>query len=103
MRVLIVDDDPTVADALKIIMEDAGYEAAVAPNAREGMELAGAQQFDLAITDIQLPDMSGLDMLIVLRDREPRLPVIVITSYAAPEVLGEAMSRGAFQVLSKPF
>jgi CheY-like chemotaxis protein len=103
IQVLIIEDDPSVADALKLIMEDSGYETVIAINARQGLEQAGLRRFDLTITDVQLPDKSGLDVLAVLRKKEPAIPVIVITAHFGPEVIAEAMARGACQVLPKPF
>jgi DNA-binding NtrC family response regulator len=103
MQVLIIEDDRTVADALKIIMEDDGFEAVVAMNAHQGIEQARLLRFDLTITDVQLPDMSGLDVLTILRKEDPIGPVIIITAHNTTEVITEAMARGAFHVLPKPF
>jgi DNA-binding NtrC family response regulator len=103
IQVLIIEDDRIVADALKIIMEDDGYEAVVAINARQGIEQSRLRRFDLTITDVQLPDKSGLDVLTVLRKKDPEAPIIIITAHTSTEVIGEAMARGAFQVLPKPF
>src|SRR5215213_8470535 len=103
MHVLIIEDDQGVADALKLIMEDDGFEAVVAINAEQGIEQARQRRFDLTISDVQLPDMSGLDVLATLRKKDTEHPFIIITSYLTPEVVAEAMARGAFQVLSKPF
>jgi DNA-binding NtrC family response regulator len=103
IQILIIEDDPSVADALKIILEDEGYETVLAINAHQGLEQARLRQFDLTITDVQLPDMSGLDVLTVLRKRDAQSPVIIITAHSTTEVITEAMARGAFQVLPKPF
>jgi DNA-binding NtrC family response regulator len=103
LQVLIIEDDLNVADALKIIMEDGGYEAVMATNARQGLEQACLRRFDLTITDVQLPDMSGLDVLTILRKKDAESPVIIMTAHHTTEVVTEAMARGAFQVLPKPF
>jgi DNA-binding NtrC family response regulator len=103
MRVLIIEDDRGVADALKLIMEDDGFETVVAINAQQGIEQSRLRRFDLTISDIQLPDMSGLDVLTTLRKKDAEPPFIIITAYLTPEVVTEAMARGAFHVLSKPF
>jgi len=102
-HVLIIEDDQGVADALKLIMEDDGYETVLAINAQQGIEQARLRRFDLTISDVQLPDMSGLDVLTILREKDTELPVVIITAYFTPEVVTEAMARGAFQVLAKPF
>jgi DNA-binding NtrC family response regulator len=103
IQVLIIDDDRSVAAALKTVMEDAGYEAVVAINAHRGIEQTRLRRFDLIISDVQLPDMSGLDVLTILRKEDRKTPVIIITAHITPEIITEAMARGAFQVLPKPF
>lgn len=103
IQVLIIDDDQSVADALRITMEDNGYEAVVAMNARQGIEEAGLRRFGLIITDVQLPDLSGLDVLQILRKKTPEIPFIIITAHNTQEVVTQAMARGAFKVLPKPF
>lgn len=101
-KVLIIDDEPSLADALKTILEDHGYETALAHTGGDGLEQSASQHFDLTITDYQLPDMSGLDVLAAMR-RRAACPVLIITAYANPELLAAATSRGALAVLPKPF
>jgi two-component system, NtrC family, response regulator AtoC len=102
-KVLIIDDEPSVADALKTILEDHGYEAALAPTGSDGLEQSASQRFHLTITDYQLPDMSGLDVLAAMRGRAVACPVIIITAYPSPELRAAAAERGALDVLPKPF
>jgi DNA-binding NtrC family response regulator len=102
-KVLIIDDEPSVADALKTILEDHGYETALAHTGGTGLEQAAAQRFDLTITDYQLPDMSGLDVLAAMHVRAAASPVVIITAYASPELRALAAERGALEVLTKPF
>lgn len=102
-KVLIIDDEPSVADALKTILEDHGYETALAHTGGAGLELWAAQRFDLTITDYQLPDMSGLDVLAAMRGCAVACPVLIITAYTSPELRAMAAERGALDVLSKPF
>ena len=103
VRVLIIEDEQSVADALKLIMEDQGYEVAVAASGRDGCDQCTDGTFDLTITDVNLPDMSGLDVLSQLRASAACHPVIVITAQNTPEVVTTAKERGALEVLSKPF
>jgi DNA-binding NtrC family response regulator len=103
VNVLIIEDEQIVADALKMIMEDQGYEVVLAPCGREGFEQSARRKFDLTITDVNLPDISGLDVLLRLRETAPRHPVIVITAHSTPEIVSAAKERGALEVLSKPF
>jgi DNA-binding NtrC family response regulator len=101
--ILVIDDEPTVADAVKIILEDSGYVVVTAITGRSGFERACECRIDLAIVDLQLPDMSGLDVLSAVREREPDARVIIITAHGSPDIDAEAARRGAFIVLPKPF
>jgi CheY-like chemotaxis protein len=102
-RLLVIEDDQSVADALRLIMEDQGYEVTVANSGGDGCEQCTRGAFDLTITDVNLPDMSGLDVLARLRALAPCQPVIVITAHVTPEVTTTAKERGALEILSKPF
>jgi DNA-binding NtrC family response regulator len=101
--VLVIDDEPSVADALKVILSDSGYQVAVAMSGREALEKLGKRRFDLAITDVRLPDMSGLDVLRHLRRSHPGVLAIIITAHHTPELAAESLSLGAVAVLPKPF
>lgn len=101
--VLVIDDEPSVADALKLILDDNGYRAVVACSGRDGLEQARKRQFDVTITDLRLPDMSGLDVLNAILKQDSNSLVIIITAYGTSEAIKELMSRGALAVLPKPF
>jgi DNA-binding NtrC family response regulator len=101
--VLVIDDEPSVADALKVILSDSGYQVAVAMSGREALENLGKRRFDLVITDVRLPDISGLDVLRHLRRSHPNVTVIIITAHFTPELAAESLSLGAAGVLAKPF
>jgi DNA-binding NtrC family response regulator len=103
VTILIIDDEPIVADALMLILSDSGYEVAVAMNGRDGLCKISKQRFDVTITDLRLPDMSGLDVLSSIREKNLCSYIIVITAHSSPEVVAESVSRGAVDVLSKPF
>lgn len=103
MAVLVIDDEPSIADALELILSDSGYYVETAPTGKAGIDRACHKYFDVAITDVHLPDMSGLDVLSQIRENNPATVVIVITAHITPEVICESIQRGAFDVLSKPF
>jgi DNA-binding NtrC family response regulator len=103
IAILVIDDEPIVADALMVILSDSGYEVTVALTGRDGLDKMNEQRFDATITDLRLPDMSGLDILSVIREKEPRSLMILITAHTTPEIVAEAVRRGAVDVLSKPF
>ncbi|MGB7925661.1 MAG: response regulator [Pyrinomonadaceae bacterium] len=101
--VLVIDDEPSVADALKLILDDHGYQAVVARTGVDGLEQARSRRFDVTITDLRLPDMSGLDVLNAIRAEDSDNLVIIITAYGTSEVVVELMNCGAVDVLPKPF
>lgn len=101
--VLIVDDDASVGDALRIILLDRDYRAIVVSNGHDALKKAVSESFDVAIIDVGLPDMSGLELLSVLRTRDAALRIIIMTALPSPEVLSEATRLGAMSVLAKPF
>jgi DNA-binding response OmpR family regulator len=103
VRVLVIDDEPSVTDALRIILEDQGFEVAVAATGREGIEHARLAKFDVIITDLRLPDINGLDLIVTAREGDMARKVILITSYATEEVIEQALTRGAGSVVLKPF
>ncbi|HLM56957.1 MAG TPA: response regulator [Pyrinomonadaceae bacterium] len=102
-RVLVIDDEPSVADALRMIMEDEGFAVVVAASGREGLEQARRARFRVTITDLRLPDMDGLEVLGAFREGGVGGSVILITSYGTPEILARARDLGAVGVIAKPF
>ncbi|HEX5706251.1 MAG TPA: response regulator [Pyrinomonadaceae bacterium] len=102
-EVLVIDDEPSVAYALKMILEDTGYRVAVALTGRDGIEQSRHGRFCLTITDFRLPDMTGLDVINAVRRDDPRSLFIIITSHGSEELMAEARSRGASGFLLKPF
>ena len=101
--ILIIEDEPSVADALRLILEDRGHRVLLAAGGVAGLRLAREPRVSLVVTDLFLPDLSGLDILRALGAERPRLPVVLITSRGTPEVFEEARRAGAAAVLPKPF
>jgi len=101
--VLIVDDDASVGDSLRVILLDRDYGAIVVTNGHDALKAADSERFDAAIIDVGLPDMSGLHLLSVLQTRDPALRIIIMTALPSPEILNEAKTLGAISVLAKPF
>ena len=101
--VLIIEDEPSVADALRIILEDNGYRVSVATTGRDGIEESLRGDFCLVITDVGLNDMTGFDVIGAVCKHKPRMHFIIITSSGSEAVLAEARSCGAAGVLLKPF
>ena len=102
-RILIIDDEPSVAEALTLILRDQGYETVLARCGRDGIEQADSLRFDITVTDLRLPDITGLEVLNALRAKDADNRVIVITAHGTPEMICELKACGAIEVLKKPF
>lgn len=101
--VLVIEDEPSVADALRIILEDSGYRVSVANTGRDGIDEALRNDFCLVITDVGLNDMTGFDVIHSVCRHKPGTHFIVITSSGSQDVFAEARNCGAAGVLIKPF
>ncbi|MCA1591769.1 MAG: response regulator [Acidobacteria bacterium] len=103
IEALVIDDELSVADALRLILEDHGCHVVVVGKGHEGVEQARRQRFDVVITDLRLPDMSGLEVMATICREHPRAVLVLITAYGSPDITLEAVRCGAVGVLSKPF
>jgi two-component system nitrogen regulation response regulator GlnG len=101
-RLLVVDDEPNVLYSLQTSLQSDALEVAVARTARAGIEMVRHEPVDAVVLDVRLPDMSGLDAFRHIQEIDARLPVIIITAFAATDTAIEAMKRGAFEYLLKP-
>lgn len=103
-RVLVVDDEPSLRQMMQVMLQRAGHEVVLATDVRSAREvIAGAAvPFDLVVTDLVMPDGSGLDVLDAARSRSDETQVIVVTAHASVETAVEAMRRGAYSYLEKP-
>lgn len=101
-RVLVIDDDPLIRRSCGRILEQ-GYDVRFAASGTEGLAMLNAGSFDLALIDLKLPDVSGMDILRQVPDRFPGLPVIIMTGYSTVKSAVEAIKIGAYDYLAKPF
>jgi two-component system response regulator AtoC len=101
-RVLIVDDEQTLARSAQAFLGDHGYEADVANTGEKALEQLGTLQPDVVFADVRLPGMSGLELLKRIREFDPVIPVIMLTGYGSIEGAVEAMKLGAFDYVKKP-
>ncbi|HXG13190.1 MAG TPA: sigma-54 dependent transcriptional regulator [Gemmataceae bacterium] len=99
---LVVDDEPNVLYSVEQVLRSDDLDVITAATGRQGIELVQQQRPDAVLLDVRLSDMSGLDAFDQIRRIDPRLPVIIITAFAATETAIEAMKRGAFEYLLKP-
>jgi two-component system response regulator AtoC len=100
--VLIVDDERTLARAVKAFLSEAGYEAEVAGDAETALTLVESLRPDVVFADVRLPGMSGIDLLRRIRDFDPAIPVIIMTAHGTIEGAVEAVKLGAFDYMKKP-
>jgi DNA-binding NtrC family response regulator len=101
--VLVVDDNADVRESLQTLLEMEGYSTNGAESGEEGLGKIGERVHDLVLLDIGLPDRSGLDVLADIRDRNPELPVIMITAQGTVDNAVRAMSSGAANFITKPW
>jgi two-component system NtrC family response regulator len=101
--ILIVDDEKNYLLVLEALLVDAGYEVITSDNTIEALEITMSHDLDLVITDMRMPGSDGMEFLAQLRSRQPDPPVIMMTAYATVEKAVEAMKRGAFDYITKPF
>ena len=101
--ILVVDDELSMRQFLKILLEKEGYTVTTAAEGGEALALVTQQPFDLVISDIRMPGMSGLDLLAQLKQVKAEIGVIMITAFASPDDAVAAMKNGAFDYITKPF
>jgi DNA-binding NtrC family response regulator len=102
-EVLVVDDEEVMRDVLGQVLRQAGYEVSFAETGAAGVELARKGSFAAAIVDVMLPEMGGLEVLEELKKVDPEIVVLMITAYASMEMAIDAIKRGAFYFVPKPF
>jgi DNA-binding NtrC family response regulator len=102
LRVLIVDDERTLARSIRIFLEELGHEAEVANDGQRALELFQQFQPDLVFLDLRLPGLSGLELLKKIRGHDPSVVTVVMTAYGTIEGAVEAMKLGGFDYLTKP-
>jgi CheY-like chemotaxis protein len=109
-KILIIDDDRLVRESAKIIFNVKGYEVVVAEDGKSGIELAQSDQFDLAIVDLFMPGMDGLQVIETIRKSNPSMPMIAASGFmfggdcpTMPNFEAMASEAGAISTLYKPF
>jgi NtrC-family two-component system response regulator AlgB len=103
MNILLVDDDPALRKSIRLALSALGHRVTEASNGSEATQMLGHRSFDVAFLDLRLREEDGLEVLPELLRLAPGLPVVVITAYATIQSAVEAMRRGAFDFLPKPF
>ena len=103
VRILIVDDDENIRSVLTAILEDEGYTVESADTAKKGIEKSEKSFYNLALLDVRLPDMEGIELLGKIRDTKPKMRKIIITGYPTLQNAVAAVNKGADAYVMKPF
>ncbi|HET98575.1 MAG TPA: sigma-54-dependent Fis family transcriptional regulator [Desulfurivibrio alkaliphilus] len=102
-KILVVDDELSIREFLKILLEEEGHGVECAGGGAAALKLLREREFDLLITDIRMPPPDGLSLLAQAKEIRPELPVVLITAFASPDDAVLAMKNGAFDYITKPF
>lgn len=102
-RILVVDDEKEVRETLSEMIEGLGYAVRVAENGVEAIDRIKKEKIDLIITDLSMPQMNGLELILNAKRINPNIPIAVISAYGSAENTTYALTRGAFNFIAKPF
>lgn len=103
-RILIVDDEQSLCEFLEIFLRKQGYDTDTVLSGEEAIErLDGGHRYDLVLTDLLMPGVGGLELLDAIRERSPGTEVVLMTAYATADTALDAMKKGAFDYVQKPF
>ena len=102
-RILVVDDEPSMREMLRIVLRRDGYDVVLAENGTEGIERLRAEPFDLLLSDIRMPDLSGVEVLRAAKQINHEIVAFMMTAFASTDTAVEAMRLGALDYFTKPF
>ncbi|MFQ6067210.1 MAG: response regulator [bacterium] len=102
-RILLVDDNAHVLTVLSDFLKSTGYAVHEAKNAQRAMEVVKEELTDLALIDLRMPGMNGINLMLYLKKTKPRLPVIIYSGYPSMDTAIEAFKKGADDYVPKPF
>ena len=102
-KILVIDDEPGIREFLEIMLHKSGYLVETVADGLKAIDKIESNLFDLAIVDIQMPVMNGIEVLKKINEKSPETSVIMITAYASHETAIEAMKLGAYDYITKPF
>ncbi|NOX36746.1 MAG: sigma-54-dependent Fis family transcriptional regulator [Calditrichaeota bacterium] len=102
-RLLLIDDDINLCKVIGYQLEKQGFQVSIAHSGKEGLKLFESRQFDIVLTDVQMPDLSGIDVLKKIREKNDQVIVIIITAYGSLDSAIKACQLGADDYLTKPF
>ena len=101
--ILVVDDESAILDTVRILLKNSGFEVTVAQGGRAGLDALDKAQPHIVLSDIRMPGVTGIDILKAAREKDPDVPVILMTAQAELRTAIEALNQGAFHYIQKPF
>jgi len=102
-KVLVIDDEEIVRISCRRALGPEGYEVSQAQNGIEGLRMLEKERYDLVLSDLKMPDMDGIEVLRMIKNRWPEVQVIIITGYQTVDTAVKAIKLGAFDYIEKPF
>lgn len=102
-RIIIIDDDESIRQVLKTILEEEGYTVDTADTGKEAVLKTNEKVYNLALIDMRLPDIEGIDLILKIKDTTPRMRKIIVTGYPTIQNAMEAVNRQADAFILKPF
>lgn len=102
-RLLVVDDEESIREFLEIMLKKEGYEVTCAEDGAKAKDMLAKKSFDMVISDLQMPNMTGIELLKHVKESYPDLVFMMITAFGSTESAVEAMKMGAYDYLTKPF
>ncbi|HAD98087.1 MAG TPA: response regulator [Cryomorphaceae bacterium] len=102
-RILIVDDEPLIRDALAFKLTKEGYYVETAEDGEKAIEILDRERFDVIISDVMMPFISGFELLQILKERGTEAPVLMLTSLNSESAVNKALDLGADDFMTKPF
>lgn len=102
IRILCVEDEPGLREDLSLELDDAGYAVALAANGGAALALLAAERFDLVLCDVQMPGLTGVQLLEAARDAGQDCPFLMLTAYSGQTLKDQCIALGASDVLVKP-
>jgi two-component system response regulator PilR (NtrC family) len=102
-KILVIDDEKSILDLLSVVFEKEGYVVKTSLSATRAVDLMANEDFDMIISDIKMPKMSGMELLRYVREKRPDIPIVMITAYGTIKQAVEALKAGAIDYIVKPF
>ena len=102
-KILVVDDEPNITEILEIAFQEDGMDVIKSGSGRDALNILREQDVDIVVSDIKMPDISGVELLSIAKEFSPDTVFIMITAFASTETAIEALQHGAFDYITKPF